>query len=323
MGLKAMIGAAGIALLLAACGGDETNPPATGGGTPTPTPTPSPTPTYSTFNQLTGNQTFRTTCAGTQSQGGGLPVAASPFGAGVTITSDRSGPSYNLTTDGAGLFGTFALSFTQADRDTTVTTAESYRRTAPNGFTERFITLPPQRSGVAYDYARFGQIVALVSNQPVTLFCAYGVPTLLTDVPATAPTYTPDFVAGSLSVVENVGAGPRSEYLISNTVTGLTANPATGEITVRIDLKGRLRTPTGTSDIVTDFGVFTGRVTIDGTVQNFSGALVDANNVQTGQFGGWFFGPRGREAAFSFNIVQRRADNSDVFAGAVTFLGTS
>jgi hypothetical protein len=60
--------------LLASCGGGDSggSPPPTGGGgggtptpSPSPSPSPSPTPTYQTFAQLTGTQTFATTCGGT------------------------------------------------------------------------------------------------------------------------------------------------------------------------------------------------------------------------------------------------------------------
>ncbi|QDH35214.1 hypothetical protein [Porphyrobacter sp. YT40] len=312
--------------MLASCGGGDSGgtPPPTGGGGGggTPTPSPSPTPTYQTFAQLTGNQTFRTTCAGTTFtiSSGLVTAAATPFGAGVTIGSNRDVPNYAITTDGAGLFGTFQQNWAPADRDPAITTAEAYSRVNANNFTERFLTLSPLLGTSTYQYARFGQIITQVNGDRVSLYCGFGVPTLLTDRPNTSVTFTNNFTAGDLSVTQNLGGGPRSDYVISSSQITLTGNPSTGAITVRVDLKGRLRTPTGTSDTVTDLGVFTGQVSIDGTTQSFSGTLVDASNGSSGQFGGWFFGPQGREAVVSFNIVNRRADNSDILAGAVTFL---
>jgi hypothetical protein len=326
------IGAAVMALALTACGGGDggSSPPPTGGGggtptptpTPSPTPSPSPTPTYQTFSQLTGNQTFRTTCAGTNAtlSSGLITVGAAPFGAGVTIASNRDVPNYQITTDGGGLAGTFQQSWTQADRDPATTSSEAYRRVNANGFTEIFSTFSPLLGTGTYQYVRFGQIVTQINADRVSLFCAYGVPTLLNDRPTTPVNLINNFTAGNLSVIENIGAGPRSDYAISSTRVTLTGNPSTGAITVTIDLKGRLRTPSGTATEVTDLGVFTGQVTIDGTTQSFDGRLRDSGNNPAGQFGGWFFGPQGREAAVSFNVVSRRNDNSDVLAGAIAFV---
>lgn len=68
--------------LLASCGGGDGGgtPPATGGGggggtpTPSPSPSPSPTPTYALFSALTGDQQFRSACAGTTEQFGNFSI---------------------------------------------------------------------------------------------------------------------------------------------------------------------------------------------------------------------------------------------------------
>lgn len=326
--------AAGVVLLsiaVVACGGGGGSgggspPPATGGGGTTPPPPPAPPPpppppTYSTFAQLTGTQTFKTTCAGSTNVNTTVQsITAAPFGRGVTIVSDRAVPTYDISSDGAGLLGPFQVSFTQADRDSAITSSEAYRKTNPTGPSSLFSTFTPLLAGSTYQYAKFAQIVTPVQNNLTSLFCAYGVPTLLTDRPATSVTYSSNLVAGTLVVIENVGAGPRSDYAISSSATTLSANPTTGQINVTVNLKGRLRTGSTTSTDVTDFGTYTGQVTIDGTTQSYDGLLSDPSGAVVGTFGGWFFGPQGREAAFSFNVQQRRSNNSDVVAGAVTFL---
>ncbi|WP_324260839.1 hypothetical protein U4960_11835 [Altererythrobacter sp. H2] len=249
-----------------------------------------------------------------------MAVTAAPFGRGVTIVSDRSVPTYDITSDGTGLFGPFQLNLTQADRDTTITSAEAYRKPNPSGPSSLFATFAPLLSGGSYQYAKFAQIITPVQNNLTSLFCAYGVPTLLSDRPTTTAAYTNTFTSGNLAITENVGAGPRSDYAISSTAISLSGNPTTGQISVTINLKGRLRTGGTTSTTVTDIATYTGQVTIDGSEQSFDGVLVDSTNTVAGTFAGWFFGPQGREAALSFSVQQRRADNSDVTAGAVAFL---
>ena len=201
-----------------------------------------------------------------------------------------------------------------------VTSAEAYRKPNASGFIERFSTFSPLFNGGTYQYARFGQINTQINADSISLFCGYGVPTLLTDRPSAAATYASNFVPGALAVIENIGAGPRSDYAISSTKVTMTTNPANGQIRVTIELKGRLRTGSTTATTDTDLGTFTGEVSIDGTEQSFDDRLRDTGSNPAGQFAGWFFGPQGREAVVSFNIVSRRPDNSDVLASAVAFL---
>lgn len=326
MGFAKGLGATALALALFACGGDDSGPPRTGdggnggggGGTPTPSPTPTPV-SYTKFADLTGTQTFSTTCAGQQFDGGSsFLVGGTPFGEGATIVSDRSGPSYDITSDGTGL-PPFSVSFTQADRDTS-RSFESYNRVSANNFTERFVTFPPAVNSVELEYTRFGQVIAETSGGFVNLFCAYGVPTELSDVPATTKSYSQSRFYGTVTIIENAGSGPASSYSISSSTATASANPTTGEVRITMDLKGRLNTPSGPSTVVTDLGTFTGVDTIDGTVQRFGGTLVDQRNFVSGTFGGWFFGPQGGTLASSFTINSRRDDDSDLVVSAVVFL---
>jgi hypothetical protein len=322
---------AALALALVACGDGGGSPPATGGGgTPTPTPTPTssptptptPTPTYQTFSQLTGTQTFATTCGGTSGFFGSGPraVGGARLGEGVTIVSDRSLPSYTISNDGTG-FPFFSTAFDQSHRDTG-RSGEAYARPAASGsgFTERFSIFAPIENGTELPYVRVAQFSAEAQNERPNLICALGVPTQLTDRPARTVTYNRVFPFGTATVSQNSGATPFENYRITNSVVTLTGNPANGQITFSLDLKGQLVTGGTVSPTVTDLGVFTGTAVFDGTTLGYSDIVTDSTNTVAGTFGGGFFGPQGTTAAVSVGLNTRRADGSDLALGALLIL---
>lgn len=326
--LNRFLVSAGLALALVACGGEDGggSPPPTGGGggggTPTPSPSPSPTPTYQTFAQLTGNQTFATTCGGTVTEPlfGSRARGGAPLGSVVSIVSDRSGPTYQISDRISEASSLFSSTFTQADRDTT-RPGEVYARTLPNGFTERLSVLTISQNGVPLDYVRAAQILARTDpGGTVNYVCAFGVPTLVTDRPATTVTYGWVAFFGLANVNATPGSGTGVNYLVTNSVVTMTANPANGQITFRLDLKGRETSAAGTSEVVTDLGVFTGTTALDGTTPSFTDIIVNSANTVSGTFGGGFFGPQGGSAAVSVGIQTRRADGSDLRLGGLIIL---
>ena len=131
------------------------------------------------------------------------------FGSGVTIVSDRSQPSYDVTSDGTGLFGTFATSFSQADRDTSLN-VEGYKKVAPSGLIERFAIFPVTQNGAELEHLRVAQVIAENFQGYTSQICALGIPTIVTDVPAASVTYGGLAVFGNAYVVESAGAGPIS-----------------------------------------------------------------------------------------------------------------
>jgi hypothetical protein len=325
---------ASLALLLAACGGGDGSgspPPTSGGGgtpTPTPTPTPSQTPTpvsYTRFADLTGTQTFQAICAGTRDRGflggGLLPELASSFGESITITSNRAGPDYTISTDPRqSVEQSFLLAFNQSDRDPTPNT-ERYSRVGSTGFINRFSVSTPLGNGAPYDFSRFGEIIARNGiGDTFTLGCAYGVPTLLTDFPTTAATYRNTVIFGTLALIEIDGNGPRRDYVMSPSALTLTTNPTTGRVTFDLNLKGRLVTGGTVSTEETDFGRFVSELSADDRDGRFKGILELPSGVSTGSTAGGFFGPRGREAAFSFSMLTRDSDNRRLVVAGVAFL---
>ena len=309
--------------MLASRGSDSgsTTPPTTGGGGGTGGGTPPAGPTYQTFAELTGTQTFITTCGGSYFEPGRspLPVGGAPLGAGITIVSDRSQPSYNVASDGTGLFAPFETSFTQADRDASVS-GEAYRKNTPNGFTERFSIFPITQNSAELPYVRVSQVVAENFSGYTNQTCALGVPTLATDRPSTSVTYSGLATFGTAQVVRNAGAGPVESYRISASTVSLTGNPTNGQIGFSLTLKGQLLTNGQASSTITDLGTFTGTTTfanVQGYPLGYSDLIVNANNTTSGTFGGGFFGPQGGTAAVSVGIQTRRADDSDLLLGAL------
>ena len=314
--------------MLASCGGGGSSPPATGGGggggtptpSPSPSPSPSPTPTYQTFNQLTGTQNFNAICSGTRTRGAQLlPQISSSFGQAITIQSDRAVPNYVIRTVSQSPDERFELSFDQTNRDTTPNT-ERYSKAGLNGFTDRFSVSTPLGNGAAYDYVRLGQVSTLVSTDPRTFFCAFGVPTLVTDVPASSVTYRNTVIFGSLTRAENGGNGARSTYVMTPTVMSLVANPATGRVTINLDLKGRLVTGSTVSTEDTSFGIYTASADVSTTTGGYNDLLLATGNVARGSIAGGFFGPRGREAVVTFDMIEDDASNRRLVVAATAFL---
>ena len=328
MGFAKGLGATALALALFACGGDDSGPPRTGdggngggsGGTPTPSPTPTPV-SYTKFADLTGTQTFQSTCGGKEVYyGDDFIFGGTAFGEGIAITSNRSVPDYGIAIPQFVYNQPFDVAFTQADRDASSTeTVERYTKVDEAGRRQRFNIARVSINSVELDYVRQTSFMAVRETGFLDIRCAIGVPTELSDIPATTKTYGNAFATGVLERVENAGitnSGPFHVYSTSPTTATATANPATGLIEITVNLKGR----ESANDPVEDLGTYTARTTIDGSKQSFMDVATNADNVVVGNFGGWFFGPQGVTMAVSFGITDRRADDSEVRFGGLVFL---
>ncbi len=319
---------ASLALALVACGGGDSGssgPPTGGGGTPTPTPSPSPspspTPTYQTFNQLTGTQTFQTACAGIQQGGGIQPIFPSDFGDGQLtangLTFQRQNEdTWNILASGFNTsFGPAELSASPPANTVLYTRASAVAGAPP----DRFAIVARPFGTQAAEYVRGSRLFyAVQAGQLLDFYCVFGVPTLLTDsLPTTTITYSA-FNAGG-TVFANGPAGI-AQFDLSDTTATLSANPANGEVTTRLTIRGRQFTPSGLSTTVTDFGAFDATATVDGTQTTYRGVLENPSvNVLSMNFTGWFFGPQGREAGFAFNVFIDQPDGTRLTgAGVVT-----
>lgn len=315
-----LFGAAILALALASCGGgDSGSPPPTGGGggTPAPTPTPSPTPspiTYTKFADLTGDQTFKTACGGVEQAFGNInPIAATGFGEGLGHAYAASTQTWTIS------LPTFSQTFGPAELQPPPNADTiSYRKPNAVGAFDRFFVIARPFGAQPTEYTRASRSLLLIqSGQFRDYFCVFGVPTLVTDTrPASTVTYSPVNIGGSAIVTGGPAPG---QYDLADSTATLSANPASGEVTTTITLVGRLLGPSGPAATPTALGTYTGTANVVPNVANFNAGLQSAN-VQNifSNFGGWFFGPQGIEAAYAFNIRAQLPDGSLVNgAGAV------
>jgi hypothetical protein len=257
---------------------------------------------------LTGNQQFKTACAAFIFNSSFPTVApATAFGDGLTLNYTSATDSYGITGDG------LALTYGPGDIDPAApTTIKAYVRTT-GGFTERFTIGRPGAGGVALDYMRGFSLRALKGPGPTQYSCVFGVPTLVTDPPAaTSVTFTKTGLNGSAYRSQG---GIVGIYSLEKSTVTLSVNLTTGKINTVIHLLGTLQTPAGPSTTNVELGTYTGSGDIDEVQGSYNGQFTDASFAY---FGGWFFGPQGREAGFAYSIFNR-----DAASGAdVTAVGT-
>ena len=288
---------------LVGCGGGESG----GGGvavvpgTPTPAPSASPSaaaPVYARFAELTGDQLFRTAC-------GVLELNASPpFPRSVLGIGEGPVIRYTAATDRYAIDGdTISAGFGPEDRDPAApANARAYVKRV-DGIPQVFSTGQPIAGGIGLDYGRGMNLQIQRQQRGINRYaCTFGVPTLVTDRPAAAFTYARTGINGIAYVVDQSGV-PRTYTLVASTAT-MRVDPAAGQAAVMIRLLGQLLGPAGPATATTDFGSFTGTVTIDWIGGGYRGALTgpDGRSDFSG-LAGWFYGPQAREAAFSFALV--------------------
>ncbi|AUX69756.1 hypothetical protein CHX26_09815 [Porphyrobacter sp. HT-58-2] len=189
------------------------------------------------------------------------------------------------------------------------------------GFNNRFLLANKPVEGITREYVRnFVHVIrARPSDPSTTYYCTYGVPTLLTDpLPTSTITYSSFTVIGNAFTIIQ---GQPTSYDLSESVVTLSANPATLQILTQITFVGRqVLGPGILSDTRTQLGSASGTSTLEDNVQSFVGPL-EGNFVRVGDsaFGGWFFGPQGREAGYGFGIQGQTETGAPLtFTGAVT-----
>ena len=285
--------------MLSACGGGGSSPPDTSA---TATPTPTPGANYSTYASLSGNQTFQTACAaGTLRIPDANVYGSTAFGHGYKIRYDASADSYAISGEQG-----VSVSFGPADADPSppAGSSKAYRRTLSSGLREQFIIGNGRLPSGTAEYVR-STYLATVSGggEPLTAYCVLGVPTLLSDSPA-AGLYTYGNFALSGFALEETGTGGVSTYQITDSVVTLQANTQNGTVDTSIRLIGR-RIENGTpASTPTELGTYAGQADLDGEQTSFGNRLTSSNrNSLFSAYGGWFFGPQGREVGLAFNIV--------------------
>ena len=314
-----------IAILLgvSACGGESGSSP-TPPPVPPPTGTPTPTPppiTYSRFAELSGDQSFDSACAGLFNLSD--PVLSTGFGnypdSGASLNIDYVASTETYVVEG-GLDTPFTYSFGPADRDAASTPSSIlYSRPDENGFTTRFGIGARALGSTSPDYVRTARLFSRPSNAVVDFYCVFGVPTQLDDeLPESTIEYSSFTISGNMFIRSGSLMG---QYDLAESTVTLSANPQNGEIRTRLTLTGRKFGPGGLSSERTPLGVYVGEAGVDGSVASFSGGVFgDDRAVGIGNFGGWFFGPQGREAGYAFAFTAFTPDGSDeqLASGVVT-----
>lgn len=296
-------------LVLASCssngGSTSTSGEVTPRPTTTPTPsasptgTPSPSLSYRTYAQLSGDQSFQTACVWA-SVIRPLPGPATRFGDGLLLAYTASSQTYGVTRYGHN------LSFGPTNLDPATAGAQSYTK-VENGFTYRFSIATPTAGGVGLDYARSFSLIAPSISVPTQYVCVFGVPTLLTDKPAASTvTFTRTGVTGTAYITPTRGEG--RTYSLENSIATMTVDLTTGRATTTVRLIGTLQTASGSATTQAELGTFTGVGDFDETRQTYYGELTSTNRPsQFSYFGGWFFGPQGKEAIYAAEILSNDA----------------
>ncbi|WP_271438896.1 hypothetical protein [Pontixanthobacter luteolus] len=316
------------ALALASCGGGDSSSGSggsTGGGTGGGSTgggssggggggssggTPTPTISYTKFAELTGDRSFNTACTLIVRSGASTSApAATSFGDGLTYIFDESADTYSITASN--------LNLTFAPADLASEDAQGFRYEKANangGQPDTFIVFNPGITVQPTDYARVSRVITAAANGSQEDYrCVFGVPTELEDsLPAGTVSYSQYFTTGT-AFLEEVGGNLRA-FNLRSTELSFAANPSNGAVDFTLTVKG---TESGTAT-VSELATFSGSTSIDGTNQSFDGLLADGNNVATGSFGGWFFGPQGAEIAFAWGADIRRDDGSRIIFAANT-----
>ena len=303
-----------LALSLTACGGDKgSSPPPPDNPPPTGTPTPTPPPiSYTKFADLTGNQSFDSACAG--SFNANEPLLSSGFGSYpdsyASLNIDYVAATQTYTVEG-GTDVQFSYSFGPGDLDANSSASSIlYRKVDENGFTTRFGIGARSLGGAMPEYVRTARLFARPSSSVSDLYCVFGVPTQLNDaLPATTISYASFALTGNMFVRSGDLAG---QYDLGESTVTMTANPTNGEIRTRMTLIGRRFEQGGLSQTRTPLGVYLGEASIDGSQASFVGGVFgDDRAVGASNFGGWFFGPSGKEAGYAFALTAFTPDTSD------------
>ena len=324
MNIRNLALCASVALLAACGGGDSSSAPPTGGGGGGGggggTPTPTPPATLPTFLELTGDQTFESACAkGADSTQN--PFVA-PFGQG-TEHAFSAGPQTWRLSGNSPPNNVFDLQFAPSEIVSAAGAATVlYRRPSPTGTgNETFAFVTPQYSSatISADYVRGSFLFAPVpNNAPVSLYCVFGVPTPADATPPASPvTYSAQVGVGG-AIVNFAPSGVVS-YNPSPTTFSVTANPANGELTFTIALRGFQQTidpSTGQpvlSTTATEFGTYTGTASVASGTQTFSGFLDKATGISlNAPVTGWFFGPQGAEIGVVISSSEQLTDGSNL-----------
>ncbi|AKM10648.1 hypothetical protein AB433_12825 [Croceicoccus naphthovorans] len=185
--------------------------------------------------------------------------------------------------------------------------------------------LAPEPGGMALEYARnltYAIRNEFQGNNFENGNCVFGVPTLPDDQPnATSVTYADYATIGSIIYVYDDGTF--AAYRISGSEEAISVNLNTFAVDISMHLIGTLddNSTSGAgsaAEATLDLGTFTANgIQIDDEPYGIGGYFDAPNPSAEMPFQGWFFGPQGKEIAFSYS--KQMADGYRSF-GAVNLV---
>lgn len=301
------------ALILASCGPDGSGGSPSGTPTPSPSPAPTPTPTptpvasYSTFDGLTGDQTYPTGCVS-------LQILATPFlppkrtispatdfGNGLQFTYTAATQIRALNGDGV------SVSFSPTDYSAINSGADTDAWLKSVG-SDYLRLKAPTWAGTRMVYNRVFYLDTKKDNVTFSYTCITGVPTLAFDVPTLGTADFPKIGFDATAVFERAGNFNSAD--LTQTVVSFQADFTAKKVTVVLHL-----ILTGT-----DLGTVTGSGTIDGATGRFSGSWSSTDHTVTGgNFAGSFFGPQAQEFGLTYRVQEQVFSTSYLSSyGAIT-----
>ena len=294
-------------ILLSACGGDDSPPPATQTSTQS-----GASISYTEFEALEGAQSFLSSCAV-------LNVSDSPdapealgvfsFGEAEGLTFDLSDDQEIWTITG----DTLDLEFGPADlRDSGDDDVVLYQRQIASGFIQVFALTKP-------DHAEFLRIAGLQVERSDDLVnnytCVIGVPI---DAADTLPSgsFSYDDLEGFGVLYRTEADDSVTEFIIDETDAAVEIDRGQGRLRLSLELEGEFSPNNQGSGDDDEFGTFTADIPFTGNPRDFTGPLLDENDVEVGEFSGVFFGPEGSEVGVVFS-----ADSTDEDGRPISFIG--
>lgn len=294
-----------------------------------------------TYDSLTGNRAFDSIC-GTLSvdQSVSPPIgvsSATEFADSLDFNFDATANSWTVVNPTSGASKVFGPADLVASPPAGVV---AYATPNANGRNDELFFRGPANLGIATQYVRVADFNRAVAPNTPGFFaaassqCAFGVPTLAGEVFPSGEFNFPELKVRAFAIRKVGGAfdDPIEVYDLSDSTGTMRVNYLSGQLLVTLDLKGRLVNADGSlSATVKQFPKLTeGSGTISSIVETKGVNRIYRGNFTTDGisgfdfYAGWFFGPAGREAGFSFEsrpgppLDSSQPDLSDFkIAGAV------
>lgn len=228
-----------------------------------------------------------------------------PFGDEIGLVSVRDEPNYTVTSLGDRI-PTGSISFDQSDRDLNQTEFEGYQRNATDGTVQFLIFDTPLIDNQPLLYARYLQATfELTADDLLRIRCGLGVPTLSDDLPnEPIEKAAARFFTLSLAFSPSRTSSQSVGYDLNPSLVAFNFDPAGSAVSIDLTVRGQEILADGLSPVVEDLGDFSATGSFDEEVTNFGGIITDNDDVEVGNFEGWFFGPQGAEVAISYIIRQ-------------------